>query len=642
MEIIVIILPAIVMIFLGVVISLKIPDPAVKKTTEEKAEESQDETAEELVFIEEEKRKLQARAEQLDRLYNVINRKYEDILTIQKDLTRKLDAEISKIISQNSAELDRRCAQVKLEYLEKTKALHDRAEELRLNKKALLDDRELLEKEKENYKQSVLSELSQSNDKLTWYKKIIGSLDINSDTSYRIKNNYFIRASMYPGFQHSLATDRAKSARKDDFCIDVKEFVAIKARIYSKKSGKTYETSLENCTCEDFQIHRLPCKHMLALAFSVNAFTREQPAEFVIFQEIKNALEQEEKIKIKNQETKNNLLQKESDLKEEIASFESRKVAFDEELKKQKSYLDILKTASEEKMQTFPYLAGIIANYKVQMLEIKVRDQVTKKELTSKLKSLEKKVAMLENQLAIYEYTFPILEELKTLDVHDLEQAVRDTDDSGFNYQWLSAEEYATLTSTEKQEKWLDRYFHARSRTAWEAGIKYERYIGYLCEKKGFAVRYTGALLKLKDMGRDLIVTKDKNTYIVQCKRFSENKEIHENHIFQLYGSIYHYKSENPGENVVGVFVTSSRLSEVACACAKDLSLQVFENVAFKDYPCIKCNVSSSGEKIYHLPFDQQYDNTHIGKRPGECYATTVREAQALGFRHAMKHTYIA
>lgn len=50
----------------------------------------------------------------------------------------------------------------------------------------------------------------------------------------------------------------------------------------------------------------------------------------------------------------------------------------------------------------------------------------------------------------------------------------------------------------------------------------------------------------------------------------------------------------------------------------------------------IKCNIGSNGEKIYHLPFDQQYDKTRIDKK-GEFYAKTTEEAEKKGFRRAFK-----
>jgi hypothetical protein len=52
----------------------------------------------------------------------------------------------------------------------------------------------------------------------------------------------------------------------------------------------------------------------------------------------------------------------------------------------------------------------------------------------------------------------------------------------------------------------------------------------------------------------------------------------------------------------------------------------------------IKCNINpSSKEKIYHLPFDQQYDKVVIGDVPGECYVETIADAEAAGFRRAFR-----
>lgn len=55
------------------------------------------------------------------------------------------------------------------------------------------------------------------------------------------------------------------------------------------------------------------------------------------------------------------------------------------------------------------------------------------------------------------------------------------------------------------------------------------------------------------------------------------------------------------------------------------------------DYPRIKCNISRGGERIYHLPFDQQYDTTVITPSTGELWAQTVAEAETAGFRRAWR-----
>jgi hypothetical protein len=68
------------------------------------------------------------------------------------------------------------------------------------------------------------------------------------------------------------------------------------------------------------------------------------------------------------------------------------------------------------------------------------------------------------------------------------------------------------------------------------------------------------------------------------------------------------------------------------------LGVRLYERYAFEPYPCIKCNVAHlSGEKIYHLPFDQQYDSTVVDNQSGEFYAMTVAEAEGKGFRRAFR-----
>ena len=46
----------------------------------------------------------------------------------------------------------------------------------------------------------------------------------------------------------------------------------------------------------------------------------------------------------------------------------------------------------------------------------------------------------------------------------------------------------------------------------------------------------------------------------------------------------------------------------------ENTNIEVLENFKYdKDYPCIKCNISKKDfSKIYHLPFDQQYDRVDI------------------------------
>jgi hypothetical protein len=91
-------------------------------------------------------------------------------------------------------------------------------------------------------------------------------------------------------------------------------------------------------------------------------------------------------------------------------------------------------------------------------------------------------------------------------------------------------------------------------------------------------------------------------------------------------------------DEIGGVFVTSTSLSDVAREFAVELGIQVRENFPLEEYPSIKCNVSKrTGEKIYHLPMDQQYDRTVIEEERNECYVRTVADAEELGFRRAWR-----
>ena len=110
--------------------------------------------------------------------------------------------------------------------------------------------------------------------------------------------------------------------------------------------------------------------------------------------------------------------------------------------------------------------------------------------------------------------------------------------------------------------------------------------------------------------------------------------------IFQFFGTVFQYKDSNSNANVKGIFYTTTQLSELARRFAHELNIELKEKFKFdKTYPCIKCNVSRIDEtKIYHLPFDQQYDNVKIEKKRGEFYCATVKEAEEKRFRRAYRY----
>lgn len=262
------------------------------------------------------------------------------------------------------------------------------------------------------------------------------------------------------------------------------------------------------------------------------------------------------------------------------------------------------------------------------------------REISSQKRALQEQCKLLEYQLFLYESVFPWLSDFKEISADDLASVANIAAAPESEYStlrnWLSPQEYQTLSETDRLQLALDRY-SSRQKSNWQVGIEYERYVGYCYEQKGYKVRYFGATEGLEDMGRDLIVSKGKNLFVIQCKRWASEKTIHEKHIFQLYGTTILQVMEHPECQVSGIFITTTSLSSLAKSCANYLHIAVVEKFPLKPYPLIKCNISRDGDKIYHLPFDQQYDRVIINPSDGDCYMSTVQEAESKGFRHAWR-----
>ena len=265
------------------------------------------------------------------------------------------------------------------------------------------------------------------------------------------------------------------------------------------------------------------------------------------------------------------------------------------------------------------------------------------KEVKREKRALSERVKFLEFQLKSYEEYFPQLEEYRDLILDERVPLSSDSDNleeieaADPSQRYMSREEWERLSASDRNQLALNRYV-ARHKSDWEIGRYYERYLGSLREKSGWVVTYHGALHGFEDLGRDLICAKGNTTDIVQAKCWSKSKVIHEKHLFQLFGTTIHYRLANLGVHVTPVLATTTSLSEVAAEVARALGIRIDSVPLASSYPMIKCNVNmSTREKIYHLPFDQQYDRTQVS-RPGECYAETVKEAERLGFRRAWRH----
>ncbi|TAK89574.1 restriction endonuclease [Patescibacteria group bacterium] len=250
---------------------------------------------------------------------------------------------------------------------------------------------------------------------------------------------------------------------------------------------------------------------------------------------------------------------------------------------------------------------------------------------------------ILEYLVAYYESVAPFLIDLKE-EVDNISEEDRriladyseeELEDKVTNY--VSKKEYRKLSTTERNQLALDRYW-SRPKSKWQIGKMYERYVGYTYESKGYEVEYVGIFKGLEDLGRDIIASKENEIVVVQCKNWSKFKVIYEKHIFQFFGTVFQYRDANKGRSVKAVFATSTTLSDLAKRFAKELKIELKENFKMnKNYPCIKCNISNKRDKIYHLPFDQQYDKAKITPKRGEFYAKTVKEAEDAGFRRAYR-----
>lgn len=325
----------------------------------------------------------------------------------------------------------------------------------------------------------------------------------------------------------------------------------------------------------------------------------------------------------------------------------------------------------QEKSIGFPWISEVIAEY-FEARDLKIAEFLDKKlrpaastadrvrELAKEKRLLKKEFLIARNFVNYYETLFPWLQDFVNENLDELILQVHESETSGTEEidpvrNYLTQGEFEKLSTPERNQKALERYWQRR-KSSWEVGRDYERYVGYCYELKGFKVYYQGIEMGLADMGRDLICTDGKKTEIVQCKYWSKEKKINEKHINQLFGTTVKYlidkkvEIDTPSQltlfsdlskfiNVSATFMTTTELTETARDFAKTLGIKVIESDIFNhDYPCIKCNISrASGEKIYHLPFDQQYDTTVIDLKRGELYVKDTFEAEKRGFRRAWK-----
>lgn len=350
-------------------------------------------------------------------------------------------------------------------------------------------------------------------------------------------------------------------------------------------------------------------------------------------------------------------------LKEKEKLIEKKEIELKKELNREEN---ALKKIYEEKSKGFPWLANAIAEY-YKYIDIEIAEYLEKKthpayssaeivrNIANEKSILQKQLRIAKNIVAYYESLFPWIVEYVGDNLDDLLESIDNknniTNENDPALKYLTKVEYDSLSEEVRNQKALDRYMSSKS-TPWKIGRDYERYIGYIYEQQGFKVKYVGIEDGLEDLGRDLICSKDDKIEIVQCKCWASHKLIREKHINQLYGTTVKYYIDNietfqsidslnvlskslMNEKISAVLITSTKLSDTAKKFSEVLGIKFLEDMPLKKYPIIKCNINN-GEKIYHLPFDQQYDKTSVSNS-GEFYAMTVKDAIEKGFRRAQR-----
>lgn len=393
---------------------------------------------------------------------------------------------------------------------------------------------------------------------------------------------------------------------------------------------------------------------------------------FLLKKKLESTIKQREAELAKKQQHQLELYQAHNSRIKELDNREKLLNADKQQLDKLALEVSQLEKVLNEKSKSFPWLAGMVADL-VLLKNKEVSDYLTYKRNPAKTSALAvrevgKEKRILAEQLKHaqyiinqYESLFPFLTQFREEDIDEALLAIKESygqqvvqeQDADPVSAYVTAGEYASLSTTERNQRALDRYRQGR-KSPFQLGRDYERFVGYLYESEGYSVTYFGIENGKEDLGRDLICRKGSHTEVVQCKYWSKHKLIHEKHVNQLFGTTVKFYLDTANQqssqqqlhlfpqlmaagNITPVFYTSTDLSDTARKFAQALGIKVQEQVKLGSFPMIKCHISAStGEKIYHLPFDQMYDRTKLDKA-GEFYALTVAEAEQRGFRRAWR-----
>ncbi len=352
---------------------------------------------------------------------------------------------------------------------------------------------------------------------------------------------------------------------------------------------------------------------------------------------------------------RNSLKSKNDKMSIEIANVKNRVQQLNELIVKKDKLYELIISKTDENIKYFSSLISdhLLLQYSIsaEVLENKSHPAYVE---AKRIRDLKEKTKVIVERHKIIEYKYEYLinlfpelenyiddfETIKLLSDYKGIDDLKENEDTTSNY--LTKDEYNNLPINIRNQLALDRYISGQ-KTKWQIGRDYELFIGFEYHQNGWDVEYYGIEKQLEDMGRDLVAISKDEIHVIQCKFWSSNKEIHEKHIAQLYGTTIQFKlsGNQSRKTIVPVFVTNINLSPTAQIFADYLDVKVISGKKIGEFPRIKCNINRDEygyeTKIYHLPMDQQYDKTKIGKK-GEFFAFTVQEAMNSGFRRARRY----
>ena len=401
---------------------------------------------------------------------------------------------------------------------------------------------------------------------------------------------------------------------------------------------------------------------LLAIAFLMSILWKNRKDEIVRLNILKDKLMKD------TQELRSQISKDTQELRSQISIKTSQLRSLDGKYQE-------LESLTKERAIHFPSLSTAYGDHVALLMAREADDMVRKKnpakssaeklrEYSRQAREIERNFRLTKYRIDFYEKLFPwlvdlsgesILELLEANITHKTQEDIEaSSDERDPARKWLSTEEWNGLSSSERNQKALDRWCERKDKSNWEIGRDFERFVGFQLEMDGFSVEYFGAIEGYEDLGRDIIARKSGDIRVIQCKYWSKRKQINEKHVYQTMGTVldfclthdssFHFSQSNlfrPLEGIGGVtawLVTSTILSERAKLAAHLLGVRCVENVDINKYPMIKCNVSDrKKEKIYHLPFDINYDRTKIIPSLGERYVQTTKEAEEFGFRRAWR-----